>query len=175
MLFRSIDGLYADCFPVHEDKPVASLHGSSLMIPTSVIRQHGFIDTSFFMYAEESDYALRLGNLGIPSLLVSSSVIYHSPLGAHKHHPELKPVITYYQTRNRLVLTRRHDTTAAYVKALVVHLGYVVVWAVASLAKGRSALHISKFTLLGIFDAVRGRMGKTHAPERYLLNREADR
>jgi GT2 family glycosyltransferase len=169
-----IDGLYPDCFPDRDDRRVASLHGSSLLIPVSVLRRHGFIDTSFFMYAEESDYALRLGKLGIPSILVSSSVVYHSPQGAHKHHAELKPVIIYYQTRNRLVLTRRHDTPVAYMKALAFHLGYVVAWAAASFTKGRVALSISKFTLLGIFDAVRGRMGKTYAPERYLLNREAN-
>jgi GT2 family glycosyltransferase len=170
-----IDGLYPDGLPTREDIPLASLHGSSLMIPMSVIRQHGFIDTSFFMYAEETDYALRLGKLGISSFLVSSSVVYHSPQGAHKHHPELKPVITYYQTRSRLVLTRRHDTPVAYIKALALHFAYAVAWAIASLTKGRIALHISKFTLLGILDAVRGRMGKTYAPERYLVSRETDR
>jgi GT2 family glycosyltransferase len=163
-----IEGAYEDCFRDKDPRPLARLHGSSLLIPLSVVRAHGFIDTSFFLYSEEADYSLRLWGVGVPSILVPASIVYHQPQGAHKHHAALKPVILYYQTRNRLVLLKRYASKLAYLSSLLRHSAYVLAWAFASLLRGTSALKNAKYTLYGMLDAVRGRMGKTVSPEQFL-------
>jgi GT2 family glycosyltransferase len=165
---QRIEGTFADCFSETSPRPIATLHGSSLLIPMSVVRNHGFIDTEFFLYSEESDYCLRLWRAGVPSLLVPTSIVYHQPQGAHKHHPSLKPVIIYHQTRNRLTLLKRYGKLSTYLVSVVKHSAYVVMWVLASVVRGTLALKIAGYTLYGIVDAVRGRMGKTISPENHL-------
>jgi GT2 family glycosyltransferase len=163
-----VEGAYEDCFRDKNPRPIASLHGSSLLIPLSVVRAHGFIDTAFFLYSEEADFSLRLWRAGVPSILVPTSIVNHQPQGAHKHHAALKPVILYYQTRNRLVLLKRYARKPTYFASLIRHGVYVLVWAFASILRGTFALKIAAYTLYGMLDAVRGKMGKTVSPEQFL-------
>src|SRR5687767_1366702 len=44
----------AVCFPDGREREVANLMGNSFLIPLDVARQHGFMDTSFFLYWEET-------------------------------------------------------------------------------------------------------------------------
>jgi GT2 family glycosyltransferase len=167
---QRIEGAFDQCFGNTSPRPIARLHGSSLLIPISVVRKYGFIDTDFFLYSEESDYSLRLWYAGVPSILVPTSVVYHSPQGAHKHHPSLKPIILYYQTRNRLTLLKRYGKLSTYLISVFKHSGYVIAWAFASVVRGTPALKIAAYTLYGIVDAMRGKMGKTYSPEHHLSN-----
>lgn len=165
-----IEGDFAACFPDRSPRRLATLHGSSLLIPLALIDKYGFMDSTFFLYSEEHDYALRLAKQGVPAFLVPASRVIHHPAGAHKHAPSLKPIILYYQARNRLTLMRRHGTTLTYAKGLLQHSFYAAAWAALSLKHGVPALQNARYTLLGILDAVRGRMGKVHAPEAFLRN-----
>jgi GT2 family glycosyltransferase len=166
----NISGEYSELFPGLQTQPVATLSGSSLLIPMMVIEKYGFMDTSFFLYSEESDYCLRLNRQGINSYLVPKSVVRHQTQGTHKHHPELKPVIIYYQTRNRLVLLRRYADTLTFIKMVLLHFAYVGGWLLATLKHGPRALKTAWFTLWGILDALINRMGRTFDPGDYLDN-----
>jgi len=159
---------FSQYFPTTEPRIVAGLSGSTLMIPVSVARKHGFIDTSFFLYSEEIDYCLRLRAAGINSYIVPKSVIFHVNGGSRRDKPELKPVIIYYQTRARLVLAHRHFGGFTYMTTLLKQCFFVIGWLVSSLSKGKLALKSAYFMTLGIRDGVLNRMGKTFAPENIL-------
>lgn len=163
-----LNDLFENTFSDPHERFVNALSGSSLMIPIEIVRQHGFMDTSLFLYGEEVDYCSRLRKAGVPSILVPASRVFHEPTGSHKHHSPLKPVMLYYQTRNRLVQTRRDGSTGQYLQGLFKHVGFALMWTAYGLFRGKSALKNGRYTLMGIRDALRDRMGKTVAPEDFL-------
>lgn len=80
---------------------VSAVEGSSIMIPMDVIREHGFMDLDYFIYGEETDYCMKLGKKGIPSILVAESKVVHEG-GLTFSRPSLSVVTVYYRMRNAL-------------------------------------------------------------------------
>lgn len=161
---------YHERYPTTEPRTVAALSGSSLLVPLSIIKQHGFIDTSYFLYCEDEDYCFRLQAAGVPSIEVPRAVTLHYSGGSHKtgSRSTLQPIITYYRARNKIRLRRKFFGSGAYIKAIATQLFFAAGWFVLTVRRGPVALRSSWFTLLGIRDALRGRTGKTFAPEDYL-------
>lgn len=164
----TLNSLYDERFAGKRPLRVDKLSGASLLIPTALIAQHGFIDLTFFMYSEEADYSLRLARQGIDTILVPASIVLHHHRGAHKHNAQLKPVITYYQVRNRLILIRRYKSILAFAFSVIKHLLIALGGVVLVFTRGRGALQLAYHVWLGTRDALLNRMGKTLAPEDYL-------
>jgi GT2 family glycosyltransferase len=95
--------LYQDVFEADTPHTVSAIAGSSLFIPMSVIREHGFMRTDFFLYTEEIDYCFRLGRHGVPMVVVPTSRIYHQKQGSSSHSSQLSSVTRYYRIRNQLI------------------------------------------------------------------------
>ena len=149
---------------------VEAVGGSSLLVPLAVVKQYGFIDPSFFMYCEDTDYCFKLRYMGIQNIEVPESVVIHAGGASHKSNSRstLQPVITYYRARNKIVLQRKHFGTGAYIKAVATQSIFALGWLVLTFRRGIVGPRSACFTLLGIRDAIRGRMGKVYAPEDYL-------
>jgi GT2 family glycosyltransferase len=158
----------ADCFPDGRAREVANLMGNSFLIPLDVARQHGFMDTTFFLYWEETDYCYRLRRAGVRSYLVPSSRVYHGGGQAHKHDSRLKPVTTYYNVRNRLIWARRYLSRGAYVRLVAQNVGFTLLRYLAPLKRGRQALPVAWYATRAVWDGLRGVTGKTIAPEKYV-------
>jgi len=140
---------------------VSAIPGSSMLIPTEIISNEGFFDTSFFLYSEEIDYCLRLEELGIPSYLVTAAKGFHRESSSSSYDTQLQNVMTYYRTRNQLLRIARHQGGCTYARAslkfLLMALWYLVnPWQ--SVGRCRSCL-------LGLWHSWRGRRGKTLSPE----------
>lgn len=164
--------IYGDGFRHMEERVVADLSGSSFMIPMAVVKQHGFMDECFFLYGEETDYCLRLGKKGIPSVIVPSSVVIHDGKGTAKARPELVAVIEYYNKRNWLFLVKRHQGTVRYLKAMLRELqACLTLWRGSYLRLRKPPLlpTMAKYRILAVLDTLRCRRGKTFAPEDFLL------
>lgn len=137
--------------------PVAAVGGASMLIPMTIVQRHGFLDTGFFMYCEETDYCLRLASRGVRSWLVPRSRVRHIGGGSHRDQAAVANLLCYYRTRNEIELWRRHG-------------GPWFVWIVV-----RKALRAALAGILdrgrgwyrwrGLLDGVRRRLGKTIAPE----------
>lgn len=153
---------------------VANVVGHSLLIPLAVIRQYGFMDESFFMYGEETDYCLRLGQKGVASILVTSSVVLHSPRSSWMGHEGLQAMMRYYSKRNYLLWFRRHRGFLAYLLLLKSELpGAVRTWLKFSAGLGRYPFDSTAYyDCLAVRDALLGRTGKRLSPE-HLVNGEA--
>jgi GT2 family glycosyltransferase len=89
----------------------ARIYGHSLLIPVSVIRQCGFMDTEYFMFCEEEDYFRHLKVAGIPTRYAKKAVMVHESSGSFKEkgevHPGMKHTLIYYGKRNRYFFDMR--------------------------------------------------------------------
>ena len=149
---------------------VEALSGSHMLVPLSVVRQYGFMDTSFFLYSEDTDYCFRLRRAGLKLVEVPGSLVIHRDGGSHKtgEVSDLKPIIQYYRARNRIVLFRRHFGRSGAVIEVLRQFLFSLAWIVFTWKFGRMGYRTGYYMLIGIYDAIRNRMGKTHAPEEVL-------
>lgn len=100
--------------PAVGDVPYAS--GSSIMLNTKFVQQHGAWDKDFFLYHEDMDFSLRARALGKRVVMVRDSVMYHKY--------EFKRSISkyYWMERNRfavLLMYYRWGTLLLILPALV--------------------------------------------------------
>ncbi len=144
---------------------VANVVGYSLIIPISLIEKHGFMDTSYFLYYEETDYCLRLLKKRVPSYWVGSSRVYHEKEGSTSGNPLLKEVMEYYLYRNLFILLKRHG---AFRMVLYYLRRFSMRFLSANVARKRKVPALTKKHLMGIFHAFVGKSGKYYAPENYL-------
>ena len=151
---------------------VGAVEGFSMLVPLELIKMHGFMDTSFFMYGEETEYCLRLHEKGVPSYIVTSSVIVHQGEGSFQKADGKNKVIAYYRSRNfRLIAKKYFGLTNAIIlnsvggfMALTV---FFIKWKVAG-KNFRKGNLIDYFHNLGILHALFGIKGKKISPENYL-------
>jgi len=144
---------------------VANVMGYSFLIPLEVIRRYGFMDTSFFLYYEETDYCLRMLEQTIPSYWVGKSVVYHKKEGAVKQYPELKETIEYYLYRNLFIFLKRHAPIS-----LILHFLYrfMMRFLSANVASKTKVQRLTNKHLKGILHAFIGKKGKVYAPEDHI-------
>ena len=139
---------------------VAAISGSCFMMPLSIVRQHGYMDTDYFLYSEEIDYCFRLSRAGVPMWIVPSAIIWHEGEGSSTGVSSvLSDIVQYYRIRNQLVRIQRYgsrwDTTRAIVKNMLL--------VVLSIARGH--FRRAGFMLRGLWDGLRRKLGKTYPPE----------
>ena len=88
-----------------EFRKVQSIEGSSFLIPTKTIKNHGFMREDFFMYGEETDYCFRLNKIGVKSYIVPTSIVIHKGAESLKKKKYLE---RYYRRRNFLFFEKIH-------------------------------------------------------------------
>lgn len=144
---------------------VANIVGYSMFIPLKVIQKHGFMDTSFFLYYEETDYCLRLMKKGIPSFWVSSSKIYHSGKGSSSKHSALKPIMEYYLYRNFFRLLKTHAA-----KHILLHYSkcFLMRFLSANIFRKKSTPLLLNIHLTAIYHAFIGKSGTSFYPDNFL-------
>jgi GT2 family glycosyltransferase len=151
-------------------RKMAQINGSNMLIPFTVIRRHGFMSETFFLYGEESDYCLRLFRLGIPSYVVPWSLVRHQRSGSTHGHDRLSDMLCYYRARNHHLIAQRYWARRQYRKHLVRDIGKHALELASIVARDpRRAAHSGAYYhCLGVGDAVLGRTGKRFAPEDFL-------
>jgi GT2 family glycosyltransferase len=159
---------FDDLFPSRRAREVKMLSGSSILIPLSVIEKHGFMDTQFFMYAEEIDYCLYLRERGVPVYIVPSSIVFHQVQGSSEEQTNLRAMLNYYQVRNRLISTRRRESTKLFLALILKEVLRIFVRTLGLFVRGTIALRAAAFALWGLWDGLRNRHGKKFKPEDYL-------
>ena len=75
--------------------------GCMMLIPVEVIKKVGLLDDSFFLYAEDLEYSLRLMKKGYKLYYVPNSIIYHK-VGASSGRETVSSNTQYYMIRNQL-------------------------------------------------------------------------
>lgn len=96
-------------------KEMDYLTGCCLLIKREVIEKIGLLSEDYFLYYEDTDFALRAKNAGYKSVYVPSSKIYHKVSRSTK--PGSSSYI-YYHTRNGLVMARR---TGSFLNKIILY------------------------------------------------------
>ena len=96
----------ADYKDLLTEKP-ARIYGHSMFIPVDIIKKHGFMDTQYFMFYEETDYALTLHKQGITSIFVPQAVVLHISTSSFRLSERMKFVGRYYGHRNKIYFDKR--------------------------------------------------------------------
>lgn len=99
---------------IQETRKVQAIEGSSFLIPMEVIKNFGFMDHKYFMYAEDIDYCFKLNKLGIYSFLVVESIVIHSGGESLKDNLSLQQ---YYRRRNHLFFLKKY-----YGKSIIINI-----------------------------------------------------
>ncbi len=85
--------------------PAECLSGAALFIRADALKKIGLIDPDFYMYREDIDWCLRARRHGYQVLVVPGARIWHH---SHAAREGQLPRVTYYWTRNSLLLMDRH-------------------------------------------------------------------
>ncbi|MFV9505140.1 MAG: glycosyltransferase family 2 protein [Oscillochloridaceae bacterium umkhey_bin13] len=80
--------------------PVDFVTGCAMLVKREVLEQAGLLDERFFMYYEETEWAVRIARAGYGIVHVPAAKVWHKiPLDARFDQEYL----AYYMTRNRLL------------------------------------------------------------------------
>ena len=130
--------------------------GAAIIARVEAIKHIGVLDPDFFMYREDVDWALRAKDAGYRVLYVPEALAWHR--GHNARHTEL-PRITYYMTRNSLLLMSKHRagfarTAAFLMRVLVTYISWTIRPRWRHKSDERDAL------LLGVRHFFEGKLGK---------------
>jgi GT2 family glycosyltransferase len=84
------------------------ISGCGIMVRRAVIDQIGGIDERFFYYVEEFEWCVRARKTGWQIIHVPQAKLWHK--GVQRNN-QPKPSVTYYATRNQLLLLLKHRAT----------------------------------------------------------------
>lgn len=81
------------------------ISGCGIMVRREAIQDVGMIDERFFYYVEEAEWCLRTKKAGWQIVHVPGAKMWHK--GVQRDY-QPKPSVTYYATRNRLLMLSKH-------------------------------------------------------------------
>ncbi|MBT8448728.1 MAG: glycosyltransferase family 2 protein [Gammaproteobacteria bacterium] len=109
---------------VAEVKPVEFASGCCMLLSREAIDKTGLMDEDYFLYVEDTEYSLRLRQVGFKLMYTSRSVIYHKVSATTSVGSDLSQ---YYTIRNTLYLSKVYSsflqklTTMTYNVAFYTH------------------------------------------------------
>ncbi len=136
-------------------RPVDFINGCALLVTRAAFEATGGLDDSFFMYWEETDWAMRVRRAGFE--------VWFDPHAWMRHfapitHTALGPTTLYYVTRNRLRFMARHAPWPD--KPLTVARAYRGAWQGARQHRAAGRLAHARATELALHHFVRGQAGR---------------
>jgi len=139
--------------------------GCAICVRRTVIEQAGLLDPRFFIYYEETDWCVRVSQLGYRCVYVPQGMIWHKISSAMQ---EGSPRSAYYMARNVLLFLRKSLPGVRAYPALAIALArelvFITVMSVGPRHRHRRIERNAR--LYGVLDFLRGRFGKM--PERYV-------
>jgi N-acetylglucosaminyl-diphospho-decaprenol L-rhamnosyltransferase len=102
----------------HETIEVDALVGACMLMPTSVIREVGLLDETYFMYGEDLDWCYRFKLYGWRVVYVADAVVHHVKRASSRQRPA-QSIINFYDAMR--IFFRRYyaDTTPAPLRWLI--------------------------------------------------------
>lgn len=133
--------------------------GAAVLVRANLLKEIGLLDPDFFLYREDVDWCLRARHLGYRIVYVPEAKVWHR--SSHLRENEL-PRITYYLTRNSLMLlVKHHQGMIRFTVVLLRHLLTALTWSLKP--KWRSKRVERNALLKGLADFVRGKVGQGYA------------
>ncbi len=153
-------------------REVGDVIGANILIPFDVISKFGYIDTDFFMYAEELDYCFKLREKhNIPSYIISDAILIHGTSASFKKSLELKYIGIYYRQRNWhfFQFNHQHKTKYELIRAdFPLSKLFKVYCQSIIFGKNYFLKNEDRSRSLAFLHAIIGRSGKFYEPNEYL-------
>jgi GT2 family glycosyltransferase len=145
---------------------VQSLPFLGFLVHRNLVELIGFPDSGFFIAADDVEYCIRAKRAGAQIIVAGKSHIEHPKsrpykirlLGYTLTALELPPWKRYYDTRNRLLIARRHYGMKLYTQTIPGSLARMLA---ALLKEPRKLAQLRAFSA-GFIDGVLGRKGRRH-------------
>jgi GT2 family glycosyltransferase len=99
-----------DAGQFREPCQVRWISGCAILVRGEAIASAGLLDERFFIYWEETEWCVRAAKAGWRIVHVPAAKVWHK--GVQRDYRP-KPSVTYYSTRNRLLLLAAHHAPAA--------------------------------------------------------------
>jgi len=128
--------------------------GSAFLVPRQAWESVGFMDESYFLYYEETDWCQSACRAGFSMYAVPASCVWHE-VGASQGRRS--PEITYYMTRNVLRFLRRNLSLRRSLAPQLRVLALAHIQALGDLRHGESQRATAR--LRGVYDYLAGRFG----------------
>jgi GT2 family glycosyltransferase len=93
-----------------EPREVDWISGCAILVRRAVIEQVGALDERFFYYWEETEWCVRARRSGWRMVHVPAAKLWHK--GVQRNY-DPGPPVTYYNTRNRLLMLSKHRAPLA--------------------------------------------------------------
>lgn len=130
-------------------------NGCCLLLTKEIVDQIGYLDESFFLYYEDTEYSFRALKNNIPVWYCANAVVYHKVNGSTKGNE--KPANAYYITRNWLRCNQMYMSRRGFlgfqVYFLFNRMAWIFIWTV---KRKRSMI---RAVLRGVQDFKKGRIG----------------
>jgi GT2 family glycosyltransferase len=107
-----------------EPRSVDWITGCSIFVRRAVLLEIGGLDERFFYYWEETEWCVRARRRGWQIVLAPKAKIWHK--GVQRNYRP-SPNVTYYATRNRLLLMSKHHAPLSAWTAVVFELFFILV------------------------------------------------
>lgn len=131
------------------------LSGCSFVSQTDTLTKINGFDENYFCYVEDIDISLKLINSDFQIAYIPNAVIYHKVSRATGNY---SPVKFYYKHRNMIYFLRKFNNP----KSQIIKWWGSSLYAAASLFIKHRKYKTSWYLLRGLYDALRGKIGKCH-------------
>lgn len=151
---------------VPHEAPVQMLPFLGFMIHRDLVAKLGFPDAEFFIAADDVEYCVRARRSGAEVIVAGKSRIEHPKSrpyeiqlpGCKLTGLELPPWKRYYDTRNRILVARRHYGMQLYTRTIP---GSIVRMFATMVKEPRRTAQLRAF-VAGLVDGLLGRKGRRH-------------
>jgi GT2 family glycosyltransferase len=131
------------------------ISGCGLLVRRAMVEHIGMLDERFYYYWEETEWCVRARRAAWRVVHVPGAKLWHSGV-RRDYRPS--PNVTYYDTRNRLLMFAKHDApVAAWADAWMQTLRTLLSWTFRP--RWRTMRAHRDAMCHGIFDFIRGRWG----------------
>jgi GT2 family glycosyltransferase len=142
-----------------ELRDVGRADGAALAVSRPALERAGLLDESLFLYVEDVEWSLRIRRAGFAVVFVPGARVRHK--GAAATGGRSSTTNLYYDTRNTIVVSERHEPLPRGLRAL--RRGVVVGAHLVQTVGHPSRIDAARAVLAGWRDARAGRLGQRRA------------
>jgi GT2 family glycosyltransferase len=144
----------------NQNQLVDYISGCSLLFKKEILDLVGYMSEDYFLYYEETDWNIRVKDMGYKIIYVPESVVYHKVSSSTGGIQRPNPILAYYYTRNSLMMIRRTQNKLKYVIAIIYSIQLMLVRILKTLFfLDRKLLRI-KYITSGFQDCLCNKVGK---------------
>ena len=123
------------------------ISGCAMLVRSTVLKDVGLLDPTYFLYHEDADFCQRVKNSNYKIIAVPTSYIYHKHSATAS---KVKEVWFYYGVRNRFIFQKRYATKTQFLRFFIYIFIYEVPYTIATCLFYHRNLHFLNVFFKGL-------------------------